>query len=84
MTSTLHPSCRKATELIERGMVVPLGLRDRAGLWLHLRICDGCRAYRDQSMLIDRWLRRRRDEGVAPEAPTVVAEILDRTVGNAK
>lgn len=36
--------CRRATELLSQGQDRPLGLRERIQLWLHLRICTGCRA----------------------------------------
>ncbi|MBK9175455.1 MAG: hypothetical protein IPM46_03785 [Flavobacteriales bacterium] len=83
MNLTLLPSCRKATELIERGMVKPLGVQQRTGLWFHLRICKGCRAYQAQSAIIERWLEQRRDGTSLPDSTALVSTIISRTVGGA-
>jgi len=41
-------SCKEATELASQALDRKLGLGDRLGLRLHLLICSGCRAARDQ------------------------------------
>lgn len=84
MSLTLHPSCRKATELVERGMIRPLSLQQRAGLWIHLRICKGCRAYQAQSSVIERWLAQRRDDTSLPDSTALVTTILRRTIGGGR
>lgn len=53
LMNTLMLSCRKATLLMERRTVVPLNTMDRMQLWMHLRVCDGCRAFEKQSKAID-------------------------------
>ncbi len=77
----LHVNCRKATELVEERTVRKLGLRERFGLWLHLLICAGCRAYERQSALIDRWLRERRDPPTEVDSDALQQRILRDTIG---
>ena len=55
----LRTSCQQATALMEKRDVADLGLGERAGLWLHMRICKACRAYEEQSQALDRVLERR-------------------------
>lgn len=77
----LHVNCRKATELVEERTARKLGLRERFGLWLHLLICAGCRAYERQSALIDRWLQGRRDRPSAVDSEGLQQRILRDTIG---
>lgn len=56
---TLKFSCQQATALMELRDLRPLGARERLGLWMHRRICDGCRAYERHSRVIDNLLERR-------------------------
>ena len=56
---TLKLSCQQATALMELRDLRPLGARERLGLWMHRRICDGCRAYERHSHVIDNLLERR-------------------------
>lgn len=46
-------SCRKATELIDKRSVVPLGVRESIQLKVHKTICDACRVYESQSKKMD-------------------------------
>lgn len=59
LISTLKLSCHKATALMEKRDVRPLGPTERLGLWMHLRICDSCRTYEEQSRIIDGLLEQR-------------------------
>lgn len=68
LISTLRISCRSATELMERREFRVLGMRERVGLWFHLRICDGCRAYAHQSEMIDRLLEKRTQTAIDSSA----------------
>lgn len=77
----LHVNCRKATELVEERSARKLGLRERFGLWMHLLICAGCRAYERQSALIDRWLRVRRDRPSDVDSEALQQRILRDTIG---
>ena len=69
---TLRSSCLRTTELLEVRTLRPLSYGERTGLWLHMRICRGCRAYARQSAALDRWLAVR----MAPVMET--GELEDR------
>ena len=49
-------SCKKATELIEKDLLVGLSRKERLKLRVHLSMCDGCKAYQKQSQQIDKFL----------------------------
>lgn len=49
-------SCRKATELIEKRTVTKLSLAEKMQLGLHTSMCSGCKAYQQQSGIMDKWL----------------------------
>lgn len=76
LTLLLH-SCEKATMLAESAEVHPLGTKDKLRLWMHMRICGGCRTFEQQSKALDTYLKNR----VAPEMDTTELQqrILNRT-----
>ncbi|MEO8590835.1 MAG: hypothetical protein ABI432_15775 [Flavobacteriales bacterium] len=76
LTDTLKLSCHKATALIERRELRPLGPAERLGLWMHLRICDHCRAFEKQSRVIETLLLRRSVVNV--DSSALEARILTR------
>ncbi|MBK8498210.1 MAG: hypothetical protein IPL52_05205 [Flavobacteriales bacterium] len=78
LIGTLKVSCRKASELIERRELRPLSAMERIGLRLHLGICDGCRAYEKQSVVIDRWLDEKRDGCAKPACTELQEAVLKR------
>jgi hypothetical protein len=49
-------SCKKATELIDKKLVVGLSVKENLQLHLHTAICDSCKTYQKQSKLIDQLL----------------------------
>lgn len=51
-------SCQKVTELIEKQFLTTLSLMERFQLSVHLKMCENCRAYKDQSKLIDSMLQK--------------------------
>lgn len=70
LMQTLLLSCRKAAELTERQSFAPLPAGQAVQLWLHARICAGCKAYQQQSKLIDSLLEQRGAEALAlPTGP---------------
>ncbi|MBK7383655.1 MAG: hypothetical protein IPI81_10005 [Flavobacteriales bacterium] len=79
LIDTMMISCRKASELTERKELVPLNAVERAGLWFHLRICDGCKAYVKQSAALDRWLDERRDGNAVVDSGALEDRILNET-----
>lgn len=63
-------SCKKATELIEKQSLVGLSAKEKFRLHLHTSMCDGCTAYRKQSLLIDKLLHHhltRQSTEILPE-----------------
>jgi hypothetical protein len=78
MTTNLHPSCLKATLLIERQAYKPLTAGERAGLFMHLRICKACAAYQRHSKRIDQLIAQR-DENTSPvDASRLEQAVLKR------
>ncbi|MEZ6235506.1 MAG: hypothetical protein R3B68_15075 [Phycisphaerales bacterium] len=44
----LNLACEQHTALFSRELDEPLRPGERAGLWLHVRVCAGCRRFRRQ------------------------------------
>lgn len=59
LMNSLMLSCRKATELVERASMEPLPMSDRMRLWMHLKVCHGCRAFEKQGRAIDQLMAQR-------------------------
>ncbi|CAN5180779.1 hypothetical protein BH09BAC5_BH09BAC5_03140 [soil metagenome] len=51
-------SCQKASFLIEKGHASPLSFMERLQLNMHLKICDKCAAYKQQSRIIESLLQK--------------------------
>ena len=51
-------SCKKVTELIEKQSMTALSLLERFQLSAHIKMCENCRAYKNQSELIDQMLQK--------------------------
>ncbi len=47
-------SCKKATELIEKKLLVKLSFKEKMQLQLHKSMCSACTAYEKQSKKMDR------------------------------
>lgn len=63
----LSLSCRRAIRLQSEAMDHPLTLRQRMGLWLHLRLCRLCRRYGAQLGFIRQASRKQAEAN--PNAP---------------
>ena len=50
-------NCQHATLLIEQREDPAMPRRERASLWLHLRLCPYCKRYSEQTILIAEWAR---------------------------
>lgn len=50
-------NCQHATLLIEQRQERAMPCRERASLWLHLRMCPLCQRYSRQTVLIAEWAR---------------------------
>ena len=44
--------CSEVTRLVSQSLDRRLGLMERVGLYLHFRLCDGCRRFREQMAFI--------------------------------
>jgi hypothetical protein len=51
-------SCKKATELIEKKLLIKLSFRENVQLKMHKSFCDACTTYEKQSKLIDKLLSK--------------------------
>ncbi len=51
-------SCKKATELIERKLLVKLSFKEKMQLQVHKSMCSACTAYEIQSKKIDELLHK--------------------------
>lgn len=60
-------NCREVTRLASESLERPLSLRERVGIWIHMRMCSGCRNFNRQVGTL-RLLSRRyvRDPGRLP------------------
>ncbi|MEO8962677.1 MAG: hypothetical protein ABI325_12405 [Ginsengibacter sp.] len=58
MMQWLMLSCKKATELIEKKLLINLSFREKMQLKMHKGFCDACTAYEKQSKLIDKLLNK--------------------------
>jgi hypothetical protein len=51
-------SCKRATGLMEKQSLTGLSQKEKIRLRIHTAMCDGCKAYQKQSLLIDDLLQR--------------------------
>jgi hypothetical protein len=56
----LFLSCRKAGMYIEKRQAGALPISDRIQLKIHLKLCDACKMYSEQSALIDSLLKKQK------------------------
>lgn len=75
-------SCRKATELIEKKLLVKLSSREKIQLKLHKSFCDACTAYEKQSKLIEKLLSKHihEDDGEIKNNEVVENEKLKKRI----
>jgi hypothetical protein len=50
-------SCRKATELIEKKLLIGLNSKEKVQLVFHTGMCDACKKYSHQSEELDRMIK---------------------------
>lgn len=51
-------SCRRATELVEKGILFKLSRVEKYRLSLHMKICKACRNYDEQAHLLHQVLEK--------------------------
>ncbi|MBS1594982.1 MAG: hypothetical protein JST90_11740 [Bacteroidetes bacterium] len=54
LKNTLFMNCAEATAVVEKKRDGKLSLAERFGVWLHLVYCKLCKAFFDQSAILDR------------------------------
>ncbi len=57
------PSCKEVSKLLSQAQDRRLGWREKLGLELHLKLCDGCNNFRRQLDFIRAAVQRYRDGG---------------------
>ena len=60
----LFLSCFKATELIEKKLHVKLSFKEKIRLKMHKSMCNACRLYDKQSVVIDEALKKNNDKKI--------------------
>ena len=76
-------SCRKASELVEKKLHFGLSSSEKFQLLLHLSMCDACKAYQKQTILLDILLTKQSDDhGIEskidkPMPPEVKSKIIN-------
>ncbi len=77
---SLNKKCVHHAEAISRSMDAPLRPGERAGLWLHLRVCRACRRYRQQLLRLRAILEGggARDDSAETMPPETRARLADR------
>jgi hypothetical protein len=68
IAATLFLSCRKAGELIEKSHQQPLHFHQKLQMHFHLKICDACKEYQRQSLLLEKLFQKRMAEAEIPES----------------
>ena len=53
MMNILMLSCKKATELIEKRLIIKLSIIEKIQLKMHTAVCSQCSAYEKQSEIIE-------------------------------
>lgn len=56
LMNTLMLSCKKASEIIDKQSVIRLSFKEKVMLRMHTSMCDGCKEYKKQSKLLDKFL----------------------------
>ncbi|GAB6067120.1 hypothetical protein JCM13664_04380 [Methylothermus subterraneus] len=77
-------TCRQAVELLSKALDVPLSVRERLALRLHLWLCALCRRYARQLNLLERLCALLRPEDLLAEgklSPQARERILEKLRG---
>lgn len=73
-------SCLKATELIDKKLLMPISFKEKIQLNLHKSICDACTAYEKQSKKIDEILQKNLHVNHADQVETIKNESLKEKI----
>lgn len=70
LMNILMLSCKKASELIDKRSLSKLSWTENLQLNMHTAMCDGCKAYENQSHFLDKMLHKHiksQDESKVPQ-----------------
>lgn len=70
-------TCKEVSDLIGSDALAGASWRTRAGVWLHLRMCQYCRAYQRSIAALGAWAR---ELGAADPVPQEAVERLRRAI----
>jgi len=73
----LFLSCLKATELIEKKLLIKLSFKEKIQLSVHKAMCDACTNYEKQSTLIDTAMKHKIEQD---EAQVDVSSLIKSTL----
>lgn len=73
-------SCKKASELIDKQSVVKLSWKENVQLQMHTAMCDGCKAYKKQSRLLDNLLQNHLHDSKEIELPVIANNKLKEEI----
>lgn len=73
-------SCKKATELIEKRLLIKLSFKEKVQLRLHKSMCDACTEYEKQSKKIDELLHEHIHDHSNDKAPILHNEALKEKI----
>lgn len=80
LMNTLTLSCKKASELIDKKLFNTLTFKERIMLRMHTTICDGCRRYKKQSVILDNLLHGYIQNVDESQTPQLVNDELKQRV----
>ena len=73
-------SCKKASELIDKGALIKLSAKERVMLRMHTKVCSACAAYQKQSKMIDSLLHNHVEQSDEKNVPQVPNEDLKNKI----
>ena len=73
-------SCKKATELIEKKLLVKLSSKEKIQLQLHKSMCSACTAYEKQSKKMDELFQKHFQNTDTTLAETTINEGLKKKI----
>lgn len=73
-------SCKKASELIDKRLIVNLSFYEKIRLRMHTSMCDACNAYEKQSSLMDEALHHHISKSDKNKVPTLHNESLKKKI----
>ena len=76
-------SCKKATELIEKKLLVDISFKEKIQLGMHKSMCEACTAYEKQSRKMDELLHHHiHDTGMELAVPLQNEALKEKIIIN--